>query len=122
MLRVLLDHDVKSAIQRGLKRKLPDLDLITAFEAGIFTKPDPEVLQWAAENGRIVITHDSNTMSKHAFERVHAGLPLHGVFIIKQKAPLALVLDHLTLLISCTTNEEWENIVLFLPLKSLINA
>jgi hypothetical protein len=35
--------------------------------------PDPDVLEWAAREGRILLTHDVNTMLGHAWDRVRLG-------------------------------------------------
>jgi hypothetical protein len=42
---------------------------------------DPDVLAGAAENNRIVLTHDRATMSDDAYARVAAGERMAGVFL-----------------------------------------
>lgn len=48
----------------------PDLDLVRVQDVGIQGIDDPTILSWAAENKRIVITHDIATMPDFAYERV----------------------------------------------------
>ena len=62
MLRLLIDQDLDHVILRGLLLRVPDLDVITAHQVGLSNAPDPEVLAWAAEQERIVVTHDRRTM------------------------------------------------------------
>lgn len=70
MLRFLADEDFNRRIQRGL----PLLDIVRVQDVGLITQSDTKVLQWAANENRIVLTHDVTTMSKYAFDRVTNGL------------------------------------------------
>jgi predicted nuclease of predicted toxin-antitoxin system len=69
MLRLLIDQDLDHVILRGLLLRVPNLDVITAHQAGLSNASDSEVLAWAAEQERIVITHDRRTMPYHATSR-----------------------------------------------------
>jgi hypothetical protein len=44
MLRLLIDHDLDQDIVRGLLRRVPDLDSVTAYEIGMSDAPDPDLL------------------------------------------------------------------------------
>jgi len=67
MLRLLFDQDFNHDILRGLFLRLPDVDGVTALQAGLDKAPDPELLEWAAQQRRTVVTHDVNTMPDHAY-------------------------------------------------------
>lgn len=41
-------------------------------------RQEPRVLEWAAQEGRIVVTHDVSTFADFAYERVAKGLPMPG--------------------------------------------
>jgi hypothetical protein len=43
----------------GLKRREPDLDIIAVQEVGLREVEDPQVLEWAAREERIVVTQCS---------------------------------------------------------------
>ena len=73
MLRLLIDQDFDHDILRGVQQRIVALDAITAHQAGLSATPDPELLEWAAENERVLITHDRKTMPHHAAERIAAG-------------------------------------------------
>ena len=62
MLRLASDADVHGEIIRGLRRRLPEIDLVRAQDALPEGTPDPEVLAWAAAENRVLITNDRNTM------------------------------------------------------------
>jgi hypothetical protein len=68
MLGILVDQDFDHDILRGLRLRLPDLDAVTALQAGLDQASDPEVLAWAAAQHRVVVTHDRNTMPAHTYD------------------------------------------------------
>jgi len=51
-------------------------------DVGLLGKRDPEVLEWAASENRLLLTHDASPMTKHAYARVESGKPITGVFEI----------------------------------------
>ncbi len=88
----------------------------SAFKTCLSGADDPSVLQWAADQGRIIITHDISTLAKHALARVAAGQPMPGVFEVRSVAPIGQAIDVLILLAECNFEGEWEGQVRFLPL------
>src|SRR2546430_5326107 len=69
MLRLLIDENLNHRILRGLRFIVPDLDCIIAQRAGLKGVSDPQLLASCAEQALILVTHDVNTVPKHAFER-----------------------------------------------------
>lgn len=117
MVRVLTDMDFNGRIVRGLLRVRPDFDLVRVQDTGLADDtPDPDVLAWAAANDRIVLTHDRNTMSGFARARVAAGLPMPGLFIADDRAPIGQLIDDLVSLDGASSHEEWAGRIEFLPL------
>jgi predicted nuclease of predicted toxin-antitoxin system len=82
-VRLLFDENFDNDIFRGLRRRNPELELIRVQDVGLRTADDPVILEWAAQEGCILFTHDVETMTKYAYERVEAGLPMPGVVEIK---------------------------------------
>src|SRR5712691_1591767 len=101
-LRFVADEDFDNDIVRGLLQHLPDLDVVRAQDVGLRRTSDPDILEWAARERRIVLTHDVSTMKPYAFERVASGLPMPGVFVVSQIKPLGLIIEHLILLAECS--------------------
>ena len=62
MLRLLSDENFDDHIVRGLVRRLPDIDLIRVQDVGLAQTDDRAILDWAADRGRILITHDRRTV------------------------------------------------------------
>ncbi|MCY2990480.1 MAG: DUF5615 family PIN-like protein [Planctomycetota bacterium] len=116
MLLFLADENLKGDITRGLLRRKPDLDLVRVQDVGLLGAADPEVLAWAAESGRILLTHDLATIPDFAFERVTAGEPMPGVFVVPRRLSVRQVIEEIILLATESQPEEWAGIVLYLPL------
>ena len=118
MLRVFIDQDFDHDILRGLRLRIANLDALTAREAGLERDSDPEILAWAAEQMRIVVTHDRNTMPRHAYDRVRSGQSMAGIFVVSREMSIGDAIAELQLLIECSVEGEWEHLVVFLPLKA----
>ena len=78
---------------------------------------DLAVLEWAAAECRVLLTHDVATMTRYAYERVEAGLRMPGLFEIGTDLPLAWVIQDVLLLTECSIDGEWEGQVRYLPLR-----
>jgi hypothetical protein len=98
----LADEDFDNDIVRGMLRRLPSLDILRAQDVGLSGTVDPIVLEWAAQEGRVLLTHGVSTMTGHAYARVSSGLPMPGVFAVGQLAPIREVIEDLLLLAECS--------------------
>ena len=116
MLRLAADENFNADIVRGLRRRLPQLDIVRVQDVGLSGADDPSVLGWAAGEGRILLTHDVSTLPGHAFKRVAAGQPMPGVFAARSRDPVGSTIEDLVLLAECSFAGEWEGQVRFLPL------
>ena len=74
-LRFLADEDFVNDIIRGMLRRLPGLDIVRAQDVGLSGALDPVVLEWAAQEGRVLLTRDVSTMTAHAYSRVSSEAP-----------------------------------------------
>ena len=70
-----------------------------------------------ATEGRLLLTHDRETIPGYAFDRVHGGLPMTGVVVTDDDFPIGAAIDDLILLALCSEEGEWEGQVLYLPLR-----
>jgi hypothetical protein len=87
-IKYLFDEDLNGRIVRGVRRRISDLDSRTVQEVDLPEASDPAVLDWAAAQGRVVITHDHRTMRPCADDRLKAGLTMAGLILVPQAAPL----------------------------------
>lgn len=116
MLRLLFDENFHHDIVRGVRRRLPEADLLTVQDAGLRGMSDPDLLAWAAAEQRILVTHDLKTIPKYAYERLAAGETIAGVFALTTATQMSVAIEELTLLIACSDASEWENGVFHLPM------
>jgi len=115
-VRYLFDQDFNGRIVRGVRRRMPSLDTVTVQEVGLSDASDAVVLEWAATEFRIVISHDHRTMRAYAEERLKAELLMQGLILVRQRVPLREAIEDLALIGETTTAEEWEGKIVFLPL------
>ena len=76
MLRLLADENFNNQIVRGILRRRPEIDIVRVQDVDLSETDDRVILEWAAQQGRILLAHDVETMTRYAYERVQAGLEL----------------------------------------------
>jgi hypothetical protein len=122
VIRFLVDHnfdeDYLRAAKRRAEREGAKLHFDLARQVELDRARDDRVLEWAAEKGAVVLTHDRNTLIGHAHRRVRAGLRMAGVAVVDGHASEAVVASDIVLLAVATTQEEWEGQVIYLPLRA----
>ena len=114
--RFLTDQDFNQQIVDGLRRREPAIDFVSVRDVGLDTQPDPLVLEYAAANGLILLSHDVNTMRAHAYDRLANGRAMTGLFLVHQSQPVRPVIESLVLIWSGSDAGEWVGQVVFLPL------
>lgn len=77
---------------------------------------DPELLVWAAQERRVIVTHDRRTMPIHAAGLIGEGKAIAGLFIAPRTLPLHQLIEELNLVITCSENDEWVNVIRYLPI------
>jgi hypothetical protein len=116
MLRFAADENFNGDIVRGLSRRDPELDIVRLQDVGFSGADDPTVLEWAAQEGRVLLTHDVSTITHYAYERVRAGKSMPGVFEVGHTVSIGRAIDDILLLAKCSLDGEWEGQVRYLPL------
>jgi hypothetical protein len=112
----LVDQDFNEHIVEGLLRREATIDLIHCRTVGLDRRSDAEVLEFASQAGRIVLSHDVNTMTAAAAHRRNAGRPMSGLFLVPQTSSVRVMIEDLLLIWAATEAEEWQGQVQFLPL------
>jgi Domain of unknown function (DUF5615) len=116
-MKFAADENLDNDIVRGLRRRLPNIDLLRVQDSEVFRADDPTVLEWCALEQRILLTHDVRTITKYAYARLEAGLAMPGVFEISKRLPIQAVLQDLELIAMCSLPEDWDGGVWYLPLR-----
>ena len=116
MLRLASDADVHGDIIRGLRRRMPTIDLIRAQDALGERAADPAILAWAAAENRILVTNDRNTRVGFAYQRAEAGESMPGLIVTSNDQSIGSAIEDILLLAEQMSEEEMRNqIVVFLP-------
>ena len=113
MLRLATDEDFDGDIVRGLRRRLRGLDLVRVQDAGLSGARDADVLEWAARERRVLLTHDFDTLIGQAWARVRARQPTPGVVAVQQSMATGSAIDELELFAAASEDGEWDSQVLF---------
>ncbi|MEH1841522.1 MAG: DUF5615 family PIN-like protein [Nostoc sp.] len=114
-MRLLTDENFNGSILRGLLRRLPGLDIVCVQDVGLIHTDDSTILEWAANEERILLTHDVATITVYACERINKGLSMPGVVEVIATAPIGQVIDDLYLFVRCSKFGEYEGQILFIP-------
>ena len=88
------DADFNQNIVRAVRRRAPAIDFQTAHEAGLHGLDDDAVLDKAAREGRLLVSHDRRTMPLH-FAHFTATRTSAGVILIAQDLPIMLAVEDL---------------------------
>ena len=92
-----VDNDFRSVIRTGVPRREPPVDFGSAHAAELEGVPDPEVLRRCAEHGRILVSHNENSMPGHFRDFLAAGHVIPRVFIVPQDAAIGAVIASILL-------------------------
>jgi hypothetical protein len=92
---------------------------VTTQQLRIGEEKDSSHLRRAAAENRIIITHDVNTMTKFAMERIRRGEKMSGLIIVPQAMPIGQAISELEMIILCSLEDEFENLIIHLPFNLL---
>lgn len=117
MIRFVADENFNNQIVRGLLRLRPNLDIVRVQDVGLRSADDRTILDWAAQEQRILLSHDIQTIPRFSYERVKSGLSMPGVFVVSGDVEVIDVIEDILLLADYSLEGEWVNQVRFLPLR-----
>ena len=113
-VRFQADADLRRPIIAGLRRREPTIDFRTAHEADLAGLSDATVLAIAADDGRLLVSHDVSTMPEQ-FARFIQTRSSPGLILISQELSYHHAIEGLLRLWATTEAEDWQNILSFLP-------
>jgi hypothetical protein len=116
-MKFLADENFHGDMLRGILAAFPELDIVRVQDTPLSGVDDPTLLEEAARQGAILITHDVQTMTKHAYDRIRAGLPMPGVIEVAEDTPIGQAIDDLKLMIGAGTPADFENQVKYVPMR-----
>ena len=105
-VRFLADVNLNEHIVTGVLLQLPEIDFQLGQE--LHGLPDPQILAYAAREGRSLVTHDLRTMPLHFGEFIQSQ-DIPGIFLISQNISIRRAIDGLILLWAASEAEEHTN-------------
>jgi uncharacterized protein with PIN domain len=86
-IKFYMDEHVAKAVTEGLRRR--GVDVVTVQELGLQAAEDQQHLQRATQEGRVVVTQDTDFLRLHA-----AGVSHRGIVYTPQQTPVPHMLIH----------------------------
>lgn len=117
MLFLVADENFNNDVVRGLLRIKPDLDIARVQDVGLSGAEDPVILEWAAKEDRVLLTHDAATMTKYAYERVERGKYMPGVVEVSRKTAIRAVIEDILFLAEACDSGDLQGQIIYLPLS-----
>ena len=116
MIAFVADENFPGPLVRAVRQRRRDVDLVRAQDVGLAGADDPRLLAWAADNGRVVLSHDIRTLIGFARDRVAQGLPMAGLLVVIKPFVPRQIDDDILYVAECGLPEDFRDQVAFLPL------
>jgi predicted nuclease of predicted toxin-antitoxin system len=116
VIKLLADENFDNTVVRGLLRRNPNIDIVRVQDVGLSGADDPTILSSAAQENRVLLTHDVATITRYAYERVTQGQPMPGVIEVGVDVSIGKVIDDILIILECSLEGELEGQIQYLPL------
>jgi uncharacterized protein with PIN domain len=107
-IRFHLDENVDPAVANGLRRR--GVDVTTSREVGLLHASDEKQLAFVLAEGRTLVTHDEDFLSRVKAGATHAGV----AYCHPESRSIGQMISALLLIRDCLTSEEMRGHVEFL--------
>ena len=114
-IRFQADADFNQHIVRAVRRQVPTVDFLTAHDAGLVGLDDVLVLEKAAQERRVLVSHNRRTMPFHFATFIETKTSV-GVILVSQDLPVRRAAEDLILIWETSEAEEWVNQIGSIPL------
>lgn len=109
-IRFQADNDLDQRIVVATKRLDPTIEFQTATALELHGIDDSRVLLLAAQQGRVLVSHDRRTLPGH-FQRFTKSQRSPGLIVVSQRLPIGRAAELLHLLWAASDAEEYVNAV-----------
>jgi Domain of unknown function (DUF5615) len=79
-MKLATDENFDGDIVRGLLRRQPDLDIVRVQDVELAETHDAVILAWAATQGRVLLTHDRETIPNSPMTEFAPANPCQAFF------------------------------------------
>lgn len=117
MIRLLADENFDGRVLAGVRARIPVVDIIRVQDTECYQAIDAVVLEWAAAEDRVLLTHDVRTLINDAYARVRQGLVMPGVIEVHSDTPIGLVIEELEVLIVAGLYSDFADQIRYIPMR-----
>ncbi len=114
-IRFQADSDLNFDIVTAVRRREPAIDFASAAESRLKGIADPEVLERAAIEDRVLISHDRGTMLHFFRKRLAVGQSSPGLLIVSQDKQIMPVVETIILIWAGINPDELRDQAYHLP-------
>lgn len=113
----LVDECVNRHLIAHLRNIEPSMDFLVVGEPGAPPKgtPDPDLLLVAESRGRVMLSGDRSTMTRHLADHFAQGRHTVGLILLRGGFPLSHYASELRLIWFVTTPDEWTDRTDYIP-------
>ena len=116
MIRLLTDENLNQRILRGLRQRLPEMDCLVVQHAGLAGFSDEWLLELAAIEDRVIVTHHVSTMIAHSVARLAQSLQMPGLIVVPATLDTGRAIKELEVIIACAQESDLKDRIYYLPL------
>jgi predicted nuclease of predicted toxin-antitoxin system len=116
VIAFLVDQNFNAHIVNGFTRRNSLIELIHVRDIGLAAADDSVVLERAAIQGLVLLTLDRQTIPSFAYQRIAKGLPMPGVFLVRDDMPIAKAIEQILIAAYCFSSEECKGVVRYFPI------
>lgn len=93
------------------------LDIVRVGDANgpAISTQDPDLVIWACSSGRIIVSHDENTLVGHHNNYVRQGNSTPGLLVVKKGASIPDIVESLTLIAHYAEPHEYASAPRWIP-------
>jgi hypothetical protein len=114
ILRLLADADLNAAIIYGVIRRNAELDFRRAEDVPLEGLDDEAVLDVAAHDARVLVSHDVSTMPDHfrEYTRRHVS---PGLVLVPQELSIGKAIENILIICEACDEGDLENMICLVP-------
>ncbi len=121
MLRLLADSNLNHHLLTACRRRAKTIDFLSATKARIEKLSHTDLLKYAAEEDRILVTHDIDILPAKFTNYLGSGALSPGVFLLHPQTPIADATSWLELASFAADHTDWQDQILEIPFLRLIS-
>jgi predicted nuclease of predicted toxin-antitoxin system len=114
--KFIADADLNQELIRGMRRNEAAVDFLTATDGGTRGLADRQVLELAIAAGRVVVSHDRNTMTRDFYRLIKEGHSSPGLIVIDQDLDEGRAIEDLLLIWEASSEEDLRDLINWIPI------